>query len=390
MDLEKLKEWATDRQIDYIDAIIEHGSQRKAATALDISHQVIGRAIRAIKRRAAKQGYSPDHDMTHTAPESHIVKGVSTLYGDDGQVKQQWVRTDINKSDQAEALIAFTEGLASDLKGVHQEVDAPELYDESLMSCYIIGDHHMGMLAHAAITGADDYNIHQAESLLVNAVDKLVSRGSCSHTALLVNLGDFLHANDASNLTQSGHVLDVDGHFARAFEAAGRTFRIMIHRMLQTHKEVVVLNARGNHDRDSSLMLNILLKTLYADDPRVVVLDNVSKFVSYKFGKNLIVTHHGDKINPQRVYEHVTRSMAKDWGNTEHRFCWMGHIHHKEAKEIGGMLCESWNVLAPVDSWHADSGYGSSRSMSCVVLHKEFGEEVRHKVGIKHLQKMVK
>jgi hypothetical protein len=77
--------------------------------------------------------------------------------------------------------------------------------------------------------------------------------------------------------------------------------------------------------------------------------------------------------------------LAKEWGESKHRFAWTGHIHHKQAHEIGGLHHESWNVLAPPDAWHAASGYGSSRSMTAVLLHKVFGEHSRFKVGAEAL-----
>jgi len=55
------------------------------------------------------------------------------------------------------------------------------------------------------------------------------------------------------------------------------------------------------------------------------------------------------------------------------------------AHEIGGLHHESWNVLPPPDAWHAASGYGSSRSMTAVLLHKTFGEHSRFKVGAEEL-----
>ena len=74
---------------------------------------------------------------------------------------------------------------------------------------------------------------------------------------------------------------------------------------------------------------------------------------------------------------------GKEWGESKHTFVWTGHIHHKNQEEYGGAIFESFNILAPPDAWHAASGYSSSRSMSCIVLHQEFGEEGRLKVNIK-------
>jgi len=380
-----LKEWASPRQLEILDALNTNPSISKVAKQLGISASTVNSCITRVKAKAARQGYSPSHDMIHTSPESHIVKGVSSYYDEKGNLSRQWVKTDLKKGAELEAIKSFVEGLAEDLKNKHINITSPTNTDTDLMSCYVIGDHHLGMLAHAATTGDEDYNIDRAEALLVDAFDKLITRGVDAHTGLLVNLGDFLHANDTTNTTQSGNVLDVDGHFSRAYTAAGALLRRVVNMMLEKHEKVVILNARGNHDRDAALSLNILLKVLYEDDPRIEVLDNVSKFVSFQFGSNLIVTHHGDRMTPQRVYEHVTRTMSKKWGDTTHRFCWMGHIHHKTAREIGGMVVESWNVLSPVDGWHAESGYGSDRSMSCVVLHSQYGEYIRHKVGIKEL-----
>ena len=385
MDYSSLKEWASPRQLEILEALILTKTKAQAAKKLKLSEGTVYSCIRRVQAKAAKQGYSPEHDMTHTAPDTHIVKGVSSYYDDKGNLSRQWVKTDLKKGAELEAIKAFAQGLAEDLTGKHTVITKPINTNTDLMSCYVIGDHHLGMLAHAAITGGEDYNIDKAESLLVEAFDKLITRGVDSQTGLLVNLGDFLHANDTTNTTQSGHVLDVDGHFSRAYESAGALIRLVVTMMLKKHEKVIILNARGNHDRDAALSLNIMMKVLYENDPRVEVLDNVSKFVSYKFGSNLIVTHHGDRMTPQKVYEHVTRTMSKQWGETEHRFCWMGHIHHKTAKEIGGMVVESWNVLSPVDNWHAESGYGSDRSMTCVVLHGEHGEYIRHKVGITEL-----
>ena len=385
MDYKELMEWASPRQLEILEALISTNNKTKAAANLGISTSTVSSCVRRVQAKAAKQGYSPKHDMVHTAPDTHIVKGVSSYYDEKGNLSRQWVKTDLKKGAELEAMKAFAEGLAEDLAGKHTISAKPTNTNNELMSCYVIGDHHLGMLAHAAITGGDDYNIDKAESLLVEAFDKLITRGVDASTGLLVNLGDFLHANDLTNTTQSGHVLDVDGHFSRAYKAAGSLLRLIVSMMLAKHEKVVVLNARGNHDRDAALSLNIMMEVLYENDPRVEVLDNVSKFVSYTYGSNLVVTHHGDRMTPQKVYEHVTRTMSKQWGDTTHRFCWMGHIHHKTAREIGGMVVESWNVLSPVDNWHADSGYGSDRSMTCVVLHKEYGEYIRHKVGIKEL-----
>ncbi|MCP4791561.1 MAG: helix-turn-helix domain-containing protein [Gammaproteobacteria bacterium] len=387
-DHETLKKWANERQLKTLQALIDHGTQAKAAKALGINVRNVQRHLRAVRDKAGRQGYAPDHDMLHTAPNSHIVKGVSTLYGDNGQVKQQWVKTNLKADETQQAMLSFVEGLSQDLPKYTPHVKAPELPSNDLMSCYVIGDHHLGMLSSKNRT-SDDWSIELAENTLIAAMGKLLQAGGNTGTGMLCNLGDFLHANDSTNTTQSGNLLEVDGYFSDSFEAAARLLRGIIDMMLLHHTKVVIMNARGNHDRDSSLMLNILLKAYYEDELRVEIVDNVRKLVNFSFGSNFICAHHGDKMKPQRMYEMITRDMAKEWGNSEHRFGWMGHIHHKTAHEIGGIQFESWNVLAATDSWHDDNGFGSERSMTCVTLHKRYGEHMRHKVGIKQIKEML-
>jgi predicted phosphodiesterase len=60
---EGLKQYATARQVEYIDAVNEHGSNRRAAEHMGIHATAIDRGIKAVLKKAALQGYSPDYDM---------------------------------------------------------------------------------------------------------------------------------------------------------------------------------------------------------------------------------------------------------------------------------------------------------------------------------------
>ena len=79
MDYSDLKEFATARQCQVIDALQEHGSQSKAAKALDINSRTLERSLQAVKRQASRRGWSPDHDMTHSVPDTHVGKGCINL-----------------------------------------------------------------------------------------------------------------------------------------------------------------------------------------------------------------------------------------------------------------------------------------------------------------------
>mgnify|MGYP000560091522 CR=1 FL=1 len=91
-------------------------------------------------------------------------------------------------------------------------------------------------------------------------------------------------------------------------------------------------------------------------------------------------------MKPERAHVYIARSMAKEWGQCEHRHLLMGHIHHHTSKEVGGLFTEHFQALPAPDAWHSDSGYGAKRSMSCIVYDKQHGEIQRHKVGIDQLE----
>lgn len=239
------------------------------------------------------------------------------------------------------------------------------------------------MYAWGPETGNDDYDTDISAKILTEVTAKLVASSPDSEIGALVNVGDFLHANDTTSQTPASKaVLDTDGRMGRVARRAGLLLKSLIDQMLLKHKKVIVLNARGNHDPDASMWLNEVIKAYYFTEKRVNVLDNFSKFIWFEHGKNLVVVHHGDKIKRSQMYEAITRNLRDQWGMAKHVFGWTGHIHHKQQEEVGGMLFESWNVLAPPDSWHAGAGYGSERSMTCVVLHRELGEQVRYKVKV--------
>jgi len=361
---------------------------QKIGDTLGIGKYSARDTIKNVKGKAATQGHSPAHDMIHTVPDGFSVKGVSTYYNDEGKPVGQWVKSQSDKEHALQvALDHFKQGLKDDLKGLAKPIKKSKAQKhKDRMAVTIVGDHHLGMLAWSPETGGDPWDLQIAQDTLIKGVDKLVaSTGDCS-VGVLLNVGDMIHANNLKGETGAGTPLDVDGRAGKTIRAAGNLFQIIVTRMLQQYDEVWLINARGNHDPDAALWLNEMLRMYYEKEKRVKVFDNFNKFIHFEWGNNFVVTHHGDKIRTRQLYEAITRDYAEQWGRTKYRFAWTGHIHHKQSEELGGLTWESWSVLPPPDSWHSGSGFGSQRSISCVVLDKEYGEFSRFKVGIEALQ----
>lgn len=378
----------TDRQRQVITLYDQGFGYKKISEAMGIHKDTVRDHVKVVKRNAAKQGYSPDHDYTRPVPEGFHIKGVSSYYGEDGKLVGQWVKSQSDKEAMLEAALeSFKAGFLEEIDDLYKPVEAPqETKNEGRLSCYLIGDHHLNALCWSPETGGDDWDTNIAQEVLIKAVNKLVSAAGESEVGALINLGDFLHANSGDNKTAKGTPVDVDGRLGRTIRIVGNLFKLLITRMLETHKEVWLINVRGNHDPDASLWLNEMMRLYFAHEPRVKVFDNFSKWMHFEWGKTLVVMHHGDKINTQRLYEAVTRDYAEEWGRTKHRYLYHGHIHHRTVTELGGLHLESFGVLCPPDFYHSSSGFGSARSMSCVILDKEFGEHSRFKVGIDALR----
>lgn len=388
-DLQALKQWASPRQCEIIDAVTAYGTQRKAAEALGINLCNVERALKRARKNASKHGWSPDHDMVYPAPDTHLVKGVSTLYGPTGMVKQQWVRTDLKKEALHDALIEASTELCSTLPRYEPRNDELLLTTDAL-SAYVIGDAHIGALVqdHQNLNQGK-WDLNTAETATLEAINYLIGVSGGADIGMLVDVGDFAHADNSANVSQSGHFHKTDGDFKDVITACMRIYRQAIEMMLGAHREVVVMIVRGNHNKDSSLFMSAMLEAVYDNEPRVNILCNRHKFMHYEYGNNFFGSHHGDRMKIDQAYQFFTRTFSESWGRTKHRHCFMGHIHHQTAKEHGGMFFESYNTIASTDEWHSHSGYGSKRSMTSIIFDKDHGEVQRHKVNINQIEEMV-
>jgi hypothetical protein len=348
--------------------------------------KTISEIVHKVHARAALGGVAPDQNLNRQVAPGFTTKRVSTAYNMDGDIVLQWHIQEPERQKIEELIAQFVEGFKDELTGIHTPFDAPTSTDDDLMVSYIIGDHHLGMLAHHSETMGDDYDVKISQTLLESAIERLVSSAPAGEVGVLVNLGDFMHINDSTSSTpNSKNLLDSDGRYSKTIRAASNVIKRTVLRMLEKHNQVWLVNVRGNHDPDAALWLNEVMRLYFEEDPRVNVFDNASKFIWWQWGKNLVVTHHGDRIKMSNLHGSIVSNLRQEWGSSDHTFVWTGHIHHKNQEEYGGALFESWNILAPADAWHAGSGYASSRSMTCVILHKSFGEQGRLKANIQEL-----
>jgi len=374
---------STDRQREVLKAVTEHGSHSKAAKILGCARQTIDKIIINLEKVAARQGVAPHRDLTHQTAAGFQAKRISTAYKEDGSVALQWVIQEPDKQSLQQRLNYMLEGIKDDLTGFKKAVKPPAKVNADYLAMYIIGDHHFGMLADSETKlDDDDWDVKIASQILLDSTERLANRVGDAEIGVLLNVGDFFHADSSKNETTAGTRVDVDTRIGKTFKLAGRLFQILVEKMLKTHKKVVVINVRGNHDSDMACHLSSCLEIIYDNEPRVEVLQNYSKFIHYQWHNNLFVFHHGDRIKHEQILQTVIKNLDDQWSQSKNRYCHLGHIHHHTAREISTMHFEHFGSLTSTDQWHSDSGYGSERSMTAIVYHKQTGEDSRVKIKV--------
>lgn len=380
-------QWGTSLERQAVEALARTGSLETAAASLGMSPRLLRACLSELKRRAARQGWSPSDDMTKTVPDGFHVKGVSTYYGRDGTPSGQWVKSARDQEHQLEALAEAMQRITEPFRGLAKPSNPPGEVEADTLSVYPIGDHHLGMHAWAAECGAA-YDIEIAERHLLAAMDRLVDLAPPSRDAIVSPLGDFVHADSKNNTTTAGTPLDVDTRWSKVLGVGIRLLRRCIELAREKHQTVHFIPVAGNHDWHVSIMLAHCMAQFFANDPRVIVDLSPGMYKWHRFGQCLLGFTHGHLAKPDQLPGIMATDRKTDWGETEFRQFYLGHVHHKSIQEYPGCVVETLQVLPPKDAWHAAQGYRSMQSMVLDVWHHDYGQILRHSVGIRQVREL--
>lgn len=348
------------------------------STLLDENDDPIKRWVKTEKEPLDPPAFAP-------VPEGFAVSKVSTLLDATQRVSQQWVSVDKPREQQFEEMKRAMERAVLPYKGLA----TPEVYTRAanatndLLTTYIVGDAHIGMLAWARETG-EDFDLRIAETEIGRALDLLVTAAPESEQATFLNVGDWFHVQGNEQRTpRSGVKLDADSRFGKIAEVGFRVARAGVTKLLSKHDRVNVVSVPGNHDPELARMLALWLKAVFENEPRVTVQDNAAPYMYERFGKNLIGYFHGDGAKLDQLPAIMAADRPGDWGATIYRTWYGGHVHHKITKEHPGCTVETFQTLAGKDAWHTHMGYRALQSMTAITLDREFGEITRSKADIR-------
>lgn len=367
-----LKYCNTDNQKAILKDYLELGSYKLVAEKNGLNKSTVGEAILNIKKRAAKKGESPEHNMIHAVPDPFQVKGVSTMYGPDGEVKAQWVKSTLDNDKREEILRAALEAMKEDIPRV-ESTPAPPHCNENLCTAYTLSDYHFGALAWPEETG-EAWDLKIAEDLIYKIFERAVVLSPDSDQAVLNILGDHAHFDGLLPVTPTNkHVLDADSRFRLVVRTIIRTTRKIVDMLLSKHQNVHIIYAEGNHDQDTAHVMSEWLPVLYENEPRISVSKSVTPYHCFEFGKTSVFAHHGHVRKPNELPLIIASNFPEVWGRTKYRYCHCGHQHHEATKENHGITTIQHRTLAARDAHSARGGYVSGRSIRIETYHKLYG-----------------
>ena len=370
----------SDLQRTIVQEVIVKG---RPLTQVAKEHNSSERVARHSKQRllakAAKQGYSPDHDWNHPVPDGHKIKGVSTFYDEDGKPVRQWVKSQTDEQRQFQILVERLEKSIEGLK-TFKPTKPPTTVDDDLASLLTITDFHLGMYAWEAETG-DDWDMQIARDVFLNSIHDMIQASPKAGTGILCQLGDFLHWDGilSASTPISGHALDADSRYGKLVELAMSVMTEAVKMMLKRYGKVVVLSAEGNHDISGSIWLGKHIKHTFSNEPRVEVIDNEFPYYAYLHGQTMLGFHHGHKMklaNLHKLFASEPR-FREMWGQANGTYIHTGHYHHERVIEDGGAIAEQHPTLAARDAYAARGGWVSQRGAKVITYHKVDGEVAR-------------
>ena len=365
--------------------IIECGGNiKRAAEVLGIGLRNMRHTVAALRKRAALSGYMPELGITSALPAPFVADRVTVGIKDvDGN--RHWLKGKVDQAARAELLREWAESLGDAVKPL-PPIKAPKDYNKDLLAVIPLGDPHFGMLAWAKECG-ESFDLADAERLTRGAIDYLVDNGPAAETCLVINTGDLFHANDGTNKTPGhGNPLDVDGRTDKILFAAYDCFSYCLERLAQKHKRVIFWNVPGNHDPDIAKAFTVILHAHFRKTSRVEVCTKPGKFKYMQWGKVLIASTHGDQAKPDDLASIMATDCPQEWGGTEYRYWYTGHLHHKRIQEYRGCIVEVCRTLAGRDAWHTGMGYRAGRDLQMIVHHRNYGESIRIRCDVARLR----
>jgi hypothetical protein len=348
----------------------KHGSLRKAAAELGMALETIRRRVKRYEVKDPAVVDSMEAVNTELNPRLIWAK----TKNQDGTSYSVLLKPPQHQDD-----FDLTDHIAERFQNIPRapEIKCETTPDKDLLTIYPIFDAHIGMRAWGQEVG-EDWDSEIAVDYITKGIAKCVNQSPASDTAIIINGGDMMHADNDNNETpRSKNKVDTDSRHYKTIDTVIQMSINMIEMAARKHKRVIYRALRGNHDEHSHTNITFALYYHYQDSPNIIIEKNPCDFFIHEFGKTMIAAHHGDKAKPQNLVLHAADEWPEMWGRTKYRYYYIGHQHHKQFHDIGGMSVEMLRAATKKDSYSHSHAYCGRSELRAITYHREHGESGR-------------
>jgi hypothetical protein len=239
-------------------------------------------------------------------------------------------------------------------------------------------DCHIGKLASSFETG-EEYNSQIAVQRVRDGVKGILDKSSGFNIDKILFIGgnDILHVDNPKSSTTSGTTQDTSGMWYDNFLTAKRLYIEVLESLISIADVHFVFNP-SNHDFISGFMLSDVIKTWFRNCENITFDCSMSHRKGYLYHKNLIGTTHGDGAKTQDLPLLMATEFPLEWANSNHRYVYTHHVHHKTSKDYAGVTVESLRSPSSADGWHHRNGYQHApKAIEGFIHHKNHGQVAR-------------
>ncbi|WP_155300617.1 metallophosphoesterase family protein [Deinococcus kurensis] len=211
---------------------------------------------------------------------------------------------------------------------------------------------------------ARDYLISTAQALLA----EVALRGAPDRFILCMG-SDWFHIDAYRAQTTSGTPQDVDGTAAQILwegcELAA-TYVDLLRQVAPVELRVVP----GNHDKVFSVSVLLYLRAWFREAQDVTVHLGNRQRQHVVYGRSLLSFTHGQgqQEKPRELGKVIAHEAAREWGSTDFRYVFTGHLHHVFISEEGGLTYLRSPALSGNDRYHEEHGYTTSRAQQAAYV----------------------
>ena len=300
--------------------------------------------------------------------------------GGDGVIKQVWVKQNLSDEEFHENILNTIREICEEKLQPIPKIKAPTILNKDIMTFYPIPDLHFGMLIHGKETDHGiNFDTERLKEWFEISMSYLIDNSPQSETAVIVDLGDFLHSSDDNNRTKSGHSLDVDSRHSKIVRIAFDSMRFVLEKALKKHKTVHFYSVPGNHSEYLSIYLKEFLYAWFRDNKRLIIETKYSMQQYHRFGKNILGFSHGHMLKPEKCSEVLLYDNQEILSELKYRYFHFGHFHQNKSFSSPMVKVEIHSNLPPRDFWTSSMGYRDNIGLSkSIVYHKDYGEISRN------------